>query len=408
MARAVLVGLSKTFGGGAVACQDLDLEVADGELLVLVGPSGSGKTTILRLVAGLEQPTSGSVYIGGRLVNAVAPRCRNVSMVFQNPALYPHLNVFRNLAFGLELREGGRWYQRIFRRLTQVLRPQHLSAHDADIRARVMAAAKMLGIERLLDRPATDLSGGEQQRVALCRAILRQPALFLFDEPLSNLDAQLRFELRRQLKQLHQRLGATMIYVTHDQAEALALGDRIAVLNRGSIEQVARPREIYDRPANRFVAAFIGNAPMNLFQAEKVGEDGPWRLTAQGWSIAVASSWWRGGTEGRSAVVGMRPEDVHVCGPQDGFTDGNYPTTPATAALVEFEGDGCLVSFAPGKFAESAKQASPERPGAVLLGKALVSSGLKPGEQIIAWFDMRRAHWFDGESGRNLQPPSAD
>jgi ABC-type sugar transport system ATPase subunit len=407
MAGAVLDGLSKTYPGGARACDGLDLEVAEGELLVLVGPSGSGKSTILRLVAGLEQPTSGTIHIAGRPVNGVAPRHRDVAMVFQSPAIYPHWTVFKNLAFGLQLREQGGWPRQIYRGLVRRFWPNGVAFNETNLRARVVEAARMLDIESLLDRPAIELSGGEQQRVALGRAILRRPALFLFDEPLSSLDAQLRLEMRRQLKQLHQQLGATMIYVTHDQSEALALGDRIAVLNAGKIEQVASPAEVYDRPANRFVAGFIGSPRMNFLRASPIGKPEAWRLAAPGWTIAADDHWWRGGAAGQVAQVGLRPEDVHLCRPGEGQIEGNFPSVMARVALVEFQGDSCVISLIPENIGESEKQASPEWPGAVLLGKALVSSGLKPGEQVIAWFDMRRAHWFDGESGRSLHLPSA-
>lgn len=264
----------------------------------------------------------------------------------------------------------------------------------------------MLDIEPLLNRPASELSGGEEQRVALGRAMVRQPALFLFDEPLSNLDAQLRVELRRQLKQLHARLGATMIYVTHDQSEALALGDRIAVLNCGRIEQIGPPRELYEHPANSFVAGFIAPPGMNFFNA--VGSGEKWHFSAAGWSIEATGSPWPAGRPGQPALLGLRPEDVHVRRLDEAPPDGHLPCIKATVGLVEYQGDSCLVSLFPGNVGQSQKQASPESPGAVLLGKALFSSGLKPGEPIIAWFDMRRAHWFDGQSGRNLRPASEE
>lgn len=405
MAQAVLSGVSKVYAGGVAAVDALDLEVAEGELLVLVGPSGSGKTTVLRLIAGLEQPTAGSISIGGRRVNDVAARQRNVAMVFQSHAIYPHWSVYKNIAFGLQLRQPGGWRRRLLQRLPRSLWPAAIANQQVELHRQVTEAARLLGIEALLDRPASELSGGEEQRVALGRAMVRRPALFLLDEPLSNLDAQLRVQLRRDLKQLHRRLGATMIYVTHDQAEALALGDRIAVLNCGRIEQVASPRMLYERPVNRFVAGFVGTPPMNSFDAVRSGER--CLLSTAGWSIEVSASWWRGEPDD-AAKVGLRPEDIFLRRPAEPSPDGELPSARAIVALVDYQGESCLVSLAPENLQQSQKQASPEWPGAVLLGKALSSSGLQPGEPIIAWFDMRRAHWFDGQTGRNLHPTSVE
>lgn len=411
MAGAILSGVSKVYGGGVKALDAVDLEVAGGELLVLVGPSGSGKTTLLRLIAGLDYATTGSISIGAQQVNGLPARRRNVAMVFQSHAIYPHWTAYENMAFGVELREFGGLRHRLFRRLARPLWPERFARHEKELHARIVTAARMLDIESLLDRPASELSGGEEQRLALGRAVLREPALFLFDEPLSNLDAQLRVELRRQLKQLHARLGATMIYVTHDQSEALALGDRIAVLHRGRIEQIGPPLELYEHPANPFVAGFIGSPGMNFFQATRTGEE--WQFSAAGWAIKAAGGTWRGGKPGESALVGLRPNDLHVRRldepPPDGDwapPDSDWLRLRATVGLIEYQGDSCLVTLFPENIGQSAKQASPESPGAVLLGKALFSSGLKPGEPIIAWFDMRRAHWFDGQSGRNLRPAS--
>lgn len=449
MARLKLERLAKTYTGGAAACDVADLEVAEGELLVLVGPSGSGKTTILRLIAGLEEPTSGDILIDGRCVNDLPARRRNVAMVFQSQAIYPHWNVYKNLAFGAQLREQ-RWRRLLPFAPAWIWRPPNMDRPEAeqprecDLRRRVREVATLLEIETLLDRRGSELSGGEEQRVALGRAILRRPAVFLFDEPLSSLDMQLRVELRRQLKRLHATLGATMIYVTHDQSEALALADRIAVLNEGKIEQIGPPHEVYERPANRFVARFMCTSPMNFFEAVTCGAGvppartvagetpapqcspagetptpqttivsaaGTCRLVANGWAIDVAAGWWRGGSAA-SVVVGLRPDDILLRRssepPARPDLQPDLPCVSATVTLVEYQADGCLVSIVPGNMQESEKQASPESACAVLLGKALVGSGLKPGEHIIACFDMRRAHWFDGKSGRNLCPTSAE
>jgi multiple sugar transport system ATP-binding protein len=245
MAEIVITGLNKTYPNGAVALQDFDLAVADGEFLVLVGPSGCGKSTVLRCVAGLVRPTSGVITVGGRVVNDLPPQERDLAMVFQTYALYPHMTVFENLAFGLKMRR----------------RPQE------EIRGAVAAVAEKLGLGQHLHKKPRELSGGERQRVALGRAIVRAPQAFLMDEPLSNLDAALRVQMRTELLKLQRELQATVLYVTHDQTEALTMGDRVAVLHAGRLQQVASPREIYDHPGNRFVAGFIGSPAMNFITA---------------------------------------------------------------------------------------------------------------------------------------------
>ena len=249
MASVTLAGIAKTYedrGGTHVAVHRVDLAIGDGEFVVLVGPSGCGKTTTLRMIAGLESISDGELRIGDRVVTDLPPKERDVAMVFQNYALYPHMTVYQNLSFALRL--------------------QHLSRPDID--RRVREAAGLLGLEHLLDRNPRQLSGGERQRVALGRALVRHPQVFLFDEPLSNLDAKLRVQMRREIARLHRELKATMIYVTHDQVEAMTLGERIVVLNAGRVQQVASPRVLYQKPANTFVASFIGSPAMNLLQGE--------------------------------------------------------------------------------------------------------------------------------------------
>jgi multiple sugar transport system ATP-binding protein len=246
MANVVLKHVDKTHPGDIRGVVDLNLEVSEGEFVVLVGPSGCGKTTTLRMIAGLEDVSGGEIYIGDRCVNRVGPADRDTAMVFQNYALYPHMSVYQNMAFGLKMRR----------------RPA------ADIERRVNDAAKLLGIEPLLKRRPRELSGGERQRVALGRAIVREPRVFLFDEPLSNLDAQLRVQMRAEIARLHRRLKTTVIYVTHDQAEAMTLGSRIVVMDRGVIQQVDTPMNIYRRPINKFVASFVGSPGMNFFPGE--------------------------------------------------------------------------------------------------------------------------------------------
>ena len=298
MASVLLQNLRKTYPAAAgVAAFDavkgVDLEIRDGEFMVLVGPSGCGKSTTLRMIAGLEDISGGTVTIGARVVNDVAPKDRDIAMVFQNYALYPHMTVRDNLGFGLRLRG--------------LPRPE--------IARRVGEAAALLGLEELLDRKPKALSGGQRQRVAVGRAIVRQPQVFLFDEPLSNLDAKMRVAMRAELVRLHQRLGATMIYVTHDQVEAMTMGDRICVMRDGHIMQVAAPLELYDRPANLYVAGFIGSPSMNLLRGRLeaaaggglvfVAQGGAPRVAVGGRLAAAAA-----GHVGREVVLGVRPEDV--------------------------------------------------------------------------------------------------
>ena len=286
-----LTGLTKTYAGhDRPALDHLDLDVAPGEFLVLVGPSGCGKSTALRSIAGLEEPDSGTIQIGEREVTHVPPRDRDIAMVFQNYALYPHMTVYDNLAFGLKLRK----------------------TPKDEVDRRVREAAETLGITRYLDRKPKALSGGERQRVALGRALVRRPAVFLFDEPLSNLDAQLRVQMRSELHRIHQTLAATMIYVTHDQVEAMTLGDRIAVLSAGVLQQVDAPLAVYERPANRFVAGFLGSPSMNFLDAT-VGEGGrSVRIAGASWAVdgAVASA--LASRAGAAVTVGVRPEHLTV------------------------------------------------------------------------------------------------
>jgi multiple sugar transport system ATP-binding protein len=279
MAKVELKNLSKTFGANTVV-RGVDLAIDDGEFMVLVGPSGCGKSTILRMLAGLEEVTSGTIAIGGHLVNDLEPAKRNVAMVFQNYALYPHMTVFKNLAFPLRMRGEKR----------------------AVIDERVREAASILGIEGMLDRKPRTLSGGQMQRVALGRAIVRHPSVFLFDEPLSNLDAKMRVEMRAEISRLHQRLGTTMVYVTHDQEEAMTMGSRIAVLEGGEMQQVDEPMKVYHDPANRFVASFIGSPAMNFF--EGLVEGG----TFESGGVKVPAA----GVADGPAVLGVRPHDIGV------------------------------------------------------------------------------------------------
>ena len=263
MATVELKAVSKIYGTTVRAVDSVDLSIANGEFIVLVGPSGCGKSTTLRMIAGLEDLSGGTISIGNRIVNDVPPKDRNIAMVFQNYALYPHLNVRQNLSFGLERR---RTFKSRWRGIWDSTYRTQRHAERLAISARVDAAARTLGIEQLLHRPPRELSGGQRQRVAVGRALVRDPAVFLFDEPLSNLDALLRGEMRTELRILHRSLRATMVYVTHDQEEAMSLADRMVVMKDGVVQQIGSPAEIYGSPANRFVAGFIGTPPMNMFE----------------------------------------------------------------------------------------------------------------------------------------------
>ena len=287
MAGLDLVSVSKSYGAGNRAVDRVSLQIEPGELLVLVGPSGCGKSSVLRMIAGLEEVSEGTIQLGGRVVNELPPKDRDIAMVFQNYALYPHMTVYQNMAFGLELRKEPK------DKIERVVRE----------------TAATLGIEPLLQRKPRELSGGERQRVALGRAMVRQPSVFLFDEPLSNLDAKLRVQMRGEIHRLHQRLEATMVYVTHDQVEAMTLGDRIAVLKSGVLQQVAEPFTLYHAPANAFVAGFIGSPPMNFLPA-KVAEDGAVQLAGGPAFRPLPAPAGLPSYRGRAVTIGVRPEDL--------------------------------------------------------------------------------------------------
>jgi ABC-type sugar transport system ATPase subunit len=365
--------LSKVFPGGIEALFPLEFEIAAGELLVVLGPSGSGKSTLLRLIAGLESPSTGAVWIDGRDVSRVPPYRRDVAMVFQNPALYPHLSVFDNLAFGL--------------------RARGVSRNQG--RARVNTVAGILGLDHVLARSPSALSGGERQRVAIGRALVREPRMILFDEPFSNLDVPLRAALRDQVVELHRRFGTTLIHVTHDQAEALIMGDRILLLDRGQLLQHGTPRDLYDHPAHRFVATFVGSPPMNILPCQIEHDGESIRIHPVGAERAVpwtgpAESLprdWRGTT--RLFDLGFRPEAIAVREP--GTLGASSPFLPSLSAHVrrlEFNGPELLVTLAVG----------PHR----LVARLPASQKIEDRQRVEAILDLSRAVWFDQSTGAAL------
>ncbi len=366
MADVVIENVTKVYPGNVQAVQNVSLHIEDLELMVLVGPSGCGKSTMLRMVAGLEEITEGTISIGGRVVNDVPPKDRDIAMVFQNYALYPHMTVYNNMAFGLKLR----------------------NYPKPEIEQRVRDAAGILGIEELLERKPKALSGGQRQRVAVGRAIVRKPKVFLFDEPLSNLDAKLRVEMRAELNKLHRRLETTMIYVTHDQVEAMTLGDRIAVMKDGSLQQVAPPLEIYDRPANQFVAGFIGTPPMNFVDGTLAAQNG--RLCFDEGSALLRLPERFGpaleGRVGRKAILGIRPEIITVR--PDAAAAGDQDLLGVRVNVVEPLGDEMLLYLA--------------TPKHDLIAKVDAHQRAEVGQEMTVAVNVARCHVFDPETGANL------
>jgi multiple sugar transport system ATP-binding protein len=377
MSDITLERLTKVYSGGVTAVDDVSLQIGDGEFMVLVGPSGCGKSTLLRMIAGLEEVTQGSISIGGTDVTEFAPRRRDIAMVFQSYALYPHMSVRKNIGYGLKVRRVPK---------------------DA-ARRRVEEVAKLLGLEELLERKPAQLSGGQRQRVAMGRAIVREPKAFLMDEPLSNLDAKLRVEMRASLAQLHARLGVTTVYVTHDQVEAMTLGQRVAVLDAGRVLQVDTPQRLYEHPANLFVAAFIGTPAMNLLEGAIDGDHvvfGGLRMPLDPRRRPPGGS--------RKLVVGVRPEAFDAVG----FAEPGAKTFTIVPEVVEELGSDAHVFFH--LDAEAVATDVSGRDEAALLpeSKALCSARIDPrararvGERLELALDAARLHFFDPETGQTL------
>ncbi len=391
MSEITLKNISKRYPDGTVAVDNVNLDIADGEFVILVGPSGCGKSTLLRMIVGLEDISDGDLSIGGKQVNTLAPRDRNLAMVFQNYALYPHLSVRENIAFPLRMAK----------------------VDDAEVRQRVDEAARVLELGEFLDRKPGALSGGQRQRVAMGRAIVREPEAFLFDEPLSNLDAKLRGQMRTEIARLQKRFGTTTVYVTHDQTEAMTLGDRVAVLRKGLLQQVGTPRDLYNNPVNLFVAGFIGSPSMNFLPATLTGHR--LRLPMGDVELPDALTGNLPADSGeRSVIAGIRPEhfeDATLLG--DAISEG--VTFPATIDVIEWMGSE-LYAYFPVRTGDQGQQ-----PGMAELARELDQEGVRTEtdeSQIVArldpasrvrendeaqiWLDVRRIHLFDPDSGENI------
>ena len=392
MAQIVLDNVDKVFPGGVKAVDGLSLDIADGEFMVLVGPSGCGKSTALRSIAGLDEITAGTISIGGRVVNDLPPKDRDIAMVFQNYALYPHMTVEQNLAFGLQQRK----------------------TPKDEIRRRVTEVATMLGLEDYLKRKPAALSGGQRQRVAMGRAIVREPQAFLMDEPLSNLDAKLRVSMRASLSQLHDRLGVTTVYVTHDQVEAMTLGQRVCVLREGKLQQADTPQSLFNAPVNLFVAGFIGSPAMNFVTARLVRDDGP-AVTFADHRLPVPQALVTArpgldGYFGRELILGVRPSDFEDAS----LADPGWPRLPVTAGVTEDLGSEIHVLFsidAPQVQHASITQAAAEDDDAAIplaggmslwTARVAARSKVRPGQPVELAVDTSNLQFFDTDSGLSI------
>jgi multiple sugar transport system ATP-binding protein len=366
MAKVVLENVYKVYPGDVTAVHDANLEIQDQEFVVLVGPSGCGKSTTLRMIAGLEDISDGSVFIDGKQVNDIPPKDRDIAMVFQNYALYPHMSVYNNMAFGLKLRK----YPK------------------AEIHKRVMEAAEILGITELLERKPKALSGGQRQRVAVGRAIVRKPKAFLFDEPLSNLDAKMRVQMRAEISKLHSSLKSTMIYVTHDQIEAMTMGDRIVVMKDGWIQQVDTPLNIYNHPANQFVAGFIGSPPMNLFPGKIVRQDNGLVFDEGRFRVALdpAMADKLSGHVDKKVAMGIRPENIEDISMSADANPSHL--LKATVEVIEMMGSEVFLYASTGQNSFTARVDA--------------SCRKQIGDSVELVLDMSQAHFFDGETEKAL------
>jgi len=398
MAAVSFDGVTKTYPDGTTAVDHFDLEISDGEFMVLVGPSGCGKTTALRMVAGLEDISRGVVKIGGRTVNHVPSRDRDIAMVFQSYALYPHLSVYENIAFGLKIKK----------------------VPKAEIEKRVSEAARILDLEPYLKRKPRALSGGQRQRVAMGRAIVRQPAAFLMDEPLSNLDAKLRVQMRAEIAGLQRDLGVTTIYVTHDQVEAMTMGDRVAVMRKGELQQVADPQTLYDRPVNLFVGGFIGSPAMNMLEATLERSNGSLKANLGTQSIELAGETMAAhpelkAYEGKSVVLGIRPEDLEDVALAGDASDGhrlkgNVELTEALGSeiMVHFSIDAKhAITDAVRELAEDAgddrvPQETDAQDKATLVGRFGARSRVRKSSPVEVAVDTRALHFFDPDTGLGI------
>ena len=396
MAEIQLDKLTKVYGDGTRAVSELDLEIQNGEFMVFVGPSGCGKTTALRMIAGLEPITDGTVRIGDEIVNRLPPKDRDVAMVFQNYALYPHMSAYDNMGFALKMR----------------------GVAKGEIDARVRGAARVLGLSEVLKKKPRTLSGGQRQRVAMGRAIVRQPQAFLMDEPLSNLDAKLRVEMRAEISRIQRNLAVTTIYVTHDQVEAMTMGDRVAVMRGGHLQQVASPQELYDRPANLFVAEFIGSPAMNLIRASLVRSDGIVQVQFAGGSLTVPESAFEtrpglASYEGREVVVGIRPEDLEDAALA---REGAHDVLAVEIDIREDMGSEVFAHFAvdaePVQTQEVLEAMEEEdvagavreqmRRGVPFIARLDRGTGAREGERLELAVDTSRLHFFDPETGAGV------
>jgi len=394
MAEIVLDKVSKKYPDGTTAVHEADFTIGDGEFFILVGPSGCGKSTLLNMIVGLQDITSGEMRVGDKVVNDLDPKDRNMAMVFQSYAIYPHMTVRQNMEFPLKIKKMG----------------------GEEVKRRVDEASKLLELDELLDRKPANLSGGQRQRVAMGRAIVREPEAFLMDEPLSNLDAKLRVQMRTAIAKLQQRLGTTTVYVTHDQTEALTLGDRVAVMRKGYVQQVGTPRNLYNEPANLFVAGFIGSPAMNLLPARLDGDQ--LHLPMADFAVPETMKQRLRGRHSERLVAGIRPEHFEDASLVSEESKGHGVTFTARIEVIEWMGAELYAYFTvdAGEGREELSEYSEDlgtvnfanAEGSEVVARLDANSEAKEGEELELWLDMDRIHLFDAKDGLNLQNPTGD